>query len=318
MNRDVGSGLLPARDDAAPRLALLGSPTALALRSERGSLTVWAASVGVFALIIGVISKSISAAGISKQLQRELAKVGASSVTTPKGYIGFTFIFFVLAISMFVCTQIAAARHEEADQRLETLLALPVARRGWLGGRLALAAGAAVGIALVAGLLVWVGARHRGRASPVRADARGRPQLPAGRAPIPRDRRAGVRAGAPGERGDRIRPGRGRFLWQLFGSLLGAPKWLVDATPFAHVGLVPAAAFRPGAGGDHGGDRPVAAAAAVVLFERRDLLGLGLPRKLMPESGEQTPSEPAVGFAGALRDPSGQRISSAGGISCRA
>ena len=34
------------------------------------------------------------------------------------------------------------------------------------------------------------------------------------------------------------------FLWQLFGSVLGAPKWLVDLTPFAHVGLVPAQPFR--------------------------------------------------------------------------
>jgi hypothetical protein len=37
------------------------------------------------------------------------------------------------------------------------------------------------------------------------------------------------------------------YLWQLFGSLLGAPKWLVRATPFAPVGAVPAVAFRPAA-----------------------------------------------------------------------
>ncbi len=39
--RDVGTGVLPARDSAAPRLRLLSSPTAQALRSERGSLIVW-------------------------------------------------------------------------------------------------------------------------------------------------------------------------------------------------------------------------------------------------------------------------------------
>ena len=37
------------------------------------------------------------------------------------------------------------------------------------------------------------------------------------------------------------------FLWHLFGSLLGVPKWLVEATPFAHVGLVPAQPFRAAA-----------------------------------------------------------------------
>ena len=47
------------------------------------------------------------------------------------------------------------------------------------------------------------------------------------------------------------------FLWELFGSLLSVPKWLVEATPFAHVGLVPAQPFRAGAAvimlGDRGG-----------------------------------------------------------------
>ena len=34
------------------------------------------------------------------------------------------------------------------------------------------------------------------------------------------------------------------FLWQAVGSLLGAPRWVVDLTPFAWVGLVPAQSFR--------------------------------------------------------------------------
>ena len=37
------------------------------------------------------------------------------------------------------------------------------------------------------------------------------------------------------------------FLWQLVGALLGVPHWLVDLTPFAHVGLVPTQPFRTGA-----------------------------------------------------------------------
>ncbi len=45
------------------------------------------------------------------------------------------------------------------------------------------------------------------------------------------------------------------FLWQLVGSLLGAPRWLVELTPFAHVGLVPAQPFRAGAAHRHARDR---------------------------------------------------------------
>ena len=124
---DIGTGTLPSRDSAAPRLGLLSSPTAQALRSERTSLLVWASGVGVFALILGVVSKSVSSAGIAPNVRRELAKLGSGSIVTPTGYLAFVFIFFILTVSLFACAQIGAARHEEADGRLETLLALPVA-----------------------------------------------------------------------------------------------------------------------------------------------------------------------------------------------
>ena len=124
--RDIGTGVLPAHDSAKPRLGLLSSPIAQALRSERASLIVWLSSIGAFAYITGLIAKSTSTAGISKSLQREVARLGTGSIVTPTGYLAFVFIFFALAVSLFVCAQIGAARHEEADERLETLLSLPV------------------------------------------------------------------------------------------------------------------------------------------------------------------------------------------------
>ncbi|HEY5988876.1 MAG TPA: hypothetical protein VIV12_21220, partial [Streptosporangiaceae bacterium] len=36
------------------------------------------------------------------------------------------------------------------------------------------------------------------------------------------------------------------FLWQAVSALLGAPTWLADLAPFAHVALVPAQPFRVG------------------------------------------------------------------------
>ena len=208
--RDVGAGLLPARDSADPRLRLLSSPTAQALRGELGSLTVWLTGVGAFALIVGVISKSISSAGISPQLQREFAKLGEGSIVTPRGYLAFSFSFFVLVASLFSCSQIAAARNEESEERLETLLALPVGRRRWLTGRLALAAGGAIALSVVAGLLAWLGAATQNVA----------PTLPrmleAGVNCLPvailflGNRSARLRIGAEGGRRHRLRPGDGR------------------------------------------------------------------------------------------------------------
>jgi ABC-2 type transport system permease protein len=270
--RDIGSGVLQARDSAAPRLRLLSSPTAQALRSERGSLIVWLSSLGAFAFIIGVISKSINSAGISESLQRELAKLGSGSIVTPIGYLGFSFIFFVLAVSLFTCAQVGAARHEEADEQLETLLALPVSRRSWLGGRLAIATGAAAAVSLVVGALAWAGAVAAGvTVSLPRMIEAGANCLPV--ALLFLGIAALAYAGAPrASAGIAYGLVTVAFLWQLFGSLLGAPKWLVDLTPFAHVGLVPAQPFRTGAAIVMLAIAAAASLAAVAVFERRDLI----------------------------------------------
>jgi ABC-2 type transport system permease protein len=271
VRRDVGSGLIAAHDSARPRTALLSSPTSQTLRGERGSLITWLAGAGLFGAVIGVVSKSVSSIGISKQLQQELEKLGSGSVLSPTGYISFAFIFFVLAVSLFVCGQIAAARNEEAEQRLETLLSLPVGRGRWLGGRLILAALAAAAIALDAAVLAWAGAQSQGVSlSLLKMLEAGLNCLPVGLlflglgavayALVPRAS-AGIAYGLVAV----------AFLWQLFGSLLGVPKWLVNATPFAHVGWVPAQHFKPVAAVVMLAIGVVAGAAAIALFERRDL-----------------------------------------------
>jgi ABC-2 type transport system permease protein len=61
-------------------------------------------------------------------------------------------------------------------------------------------------------------------------------------------------------------------LWQLVGSLLAVPKWLVELTPFAHVGLVPTEAFRGGAAAVMVAIGLLGAGAALLQFRRRDLL----------------------------------------------
>jgi ABC-2 type transport system permease protein len=271
--RDVGVGLLASEDTASPRLLMLSSPTAQALRNEQAGLAVWLTGVGAFALIIGVISKSISSAGISKQLQREVAKLGTGSVVTPTGYIGLSFIFFVLVLCLFSCSQVAAARHEESEQRLETLLALPVGRRQWLAGRLALAVGAAVGLALCSGVFGWIGAASQGvGVSLPRMLEAGANCLPAALLFL------GLAALAyavmpPAGAGIAYGLVTVAFLWQLFGSLFGAPAWLVHLTPFAHVGSVPAQPFRVVSAAIMLAIGILAAVAALLAFESRDLIG---------------------------------------------
>jgi ABC-2 type transport system permease protein len=272
VRRDVGTGLLPARDTAPPRLGLLGSPTRLALRDERGALAAWLCGAGAFAAIFGVISDSV-ASGLTENVRRELERFGAGSVVSAEGFIGFAFLFLILAVCLFACAQLSAAQHEEAEQRLETLLALPVSRRRWLAGRLALAVAGAAAIGLTAGVLAWAGAVSQGAdvslADLLGAGANTLPPallfLGVGTlafALVPRAA-AGIAYGLVGA----------AFLWELLGSLVEAPGWVRSVSPFHDVGLVPGEPFEAVAAVVMLAVAAVAAAAGVAAFARRDLTG---------------------------------------------
>lgn len=271
--RDIGTGLLAAHDAAEPRLALLSSPTAHALRGERVALLTWAGGAALFAFVLGVVSKSVSSTSLPRGVRREIEAVGVGSVLTPTGYLALVFLFFVLVLSLFACAQLAAARHEEVEQRLATMLALPVSRSRWLGGRVALAAGAMTAIALLAGLLAWAGAASAGAGVSL-GDmlAAGANCLPAALLFLGL---AALAYGAAPRASSGLAYGlvTAAFLWQLVGSLLGAPHWLVEATPFRHVGLVPVQAFKAPAAAVMLALAAASGLAAAVAFRRRDLAG---------------------------------------------
>src|SRR6476469_4293733 len=153
--RDIGAGLLPRRDSADPHLWLLGSPIAQSLRGQARVIIAWLAATAAFMTILGVVSHSLSTADVPANVQRQIAKLGSGSIVTPTGYIAFLFLFVALAICLFVCTQISTLREDE-EQHLESVLAQPVARWRWLGGRFILTALAAAAIA------AWVGATAAG------------------------------------------------------------------------------------------------------------------------------------------------------------
>jgi ABC-2 type transport system permease protein len=271
LRRDIGSGMLRTSDTSPPRLWGLSSTTAMAFRSELGVVTGWTVGIGAFGLVVGFLSTSFSTKTLSQSLQETLKKLGGASLVTPEGALSFYFIFFVLVISLFACSQVGAARHEEAEQQLETILALPVGRSRWLGGRLALGAAGCAALGLVAGLLSWAGAaaQNAGVSLGGLLEA-GLNCLPAALLFLG----AGALAYAVFPRaGSAIAYGLVTiaYLWNLLGSLLGAPQWLVELTPFEHVGLVPAEPFRRGAALAMLAIGAGAGVAALAAFRRRDL-----------------------------------------------
>jgi ABC-2 type transport system permease protein len=271
--RDVGAGLLAANDvQEQPHRRLLASPTLLALRSAQISLAVWTAAVGAFAILVGAISKSV-ASSISSDIGEQMRKIGGVDLTKPSGYIGLTFLFFVLALAMFCCSQLAAIREEEAEGRLETLFALPESRTGWLAGRLALAAAGATMLALAAGFGTALGAIGIGaEVSVTRLIEGGLNCLPAsllflgiGALLVTIAPRIGV--------GMSYAVVGAAFVWELIGALLGVPGWMLGISPFHQVGLVPAASFRAVPAAVMLALAAAMLTAALVRFRHRDLVG---------------------------------------------
>jgi len=179
----------------------------------------------------------------------------------------------VLALSLFACSQIAAARHEEEQERLETVLALPVYRRRWLLGRVLLALAGVFVIALAVALLAWSGATIEGAAVSLTS------MLEAGLNCVPVAALfLGVaalafallpRASIPLAYGLVAVS----FVWQLLGSALSVPGWLRGLSPFDHVGLVPAQPLKAQAAVWMLAIAVLALAVALHSFSRRDLIG---------------------------------------------
>jgi ABC-2 type transport system permease protein len=271
--RDVGSGILQGRDRAEADLRLLSSPSALALRLSRGSLLAWLTCIGVFAAVVGTLSTSFTTADISANLRTQLEKLSGASITTPAGALGFYFLLFVLVISLYACAQLASVRREEADQQLETLFALPVGRRRWLVDRLGLAAVGAAALALVAGLLAWAGsASQDAHVSFLHLLEAGLNCLPTALLFLGL---ATLAFGLVPRASTGLAYGLVTlaFVWELFGSLLGAPHWTLNLTPFQHIGLVPGQPFRAAAAATMLAIGAAAGIGGVYTFARRDLIG---------------------------------------------
>jgi len=271
--RDIGTGMLRVGERGSSNLRLLSSPLALALRTDAGVLVGWAVAIGAFAFILGVVSKSVASAGIPERLTHQLSQLGVGSIATAEGYVGLVFLIFAVALAAFAISQTVSARHEEEAERLETMLALPIGRRPWLSGRLAVTLGGAVAIAIIAALLAWLGARTAGVSISTPSMLGAAANCVAMAVLF-----GGIAALTFGltPRATAIVPYALltlAFLWQLFGQLFGAPRWLTDLTPFAHLGLAPGQPFRLLPAVVIAAIGAAAAALAVEGFQRRDLVG---------------------------------------------
>lgn len=158
--RDAGDSVFASNDVTPLRPFGLGSPLGLAARLDLPVLVAWCLGALVTGLAFGLIAK-IATGAIPDSLSSTLDQFGAGGSFVDQ-YFGVAFLLAATVVALIAASQLGAAAEEESTGRLVHLLAGPVRRVTWFGGRLGLAAAGIVVAGLLSGLGAWVGAVSQG------------------------------------------------------------------------------------------------------------------------------------------------------------
>ena len=267
--RDFGSGVLADRPGPARAGQGLGSGLGLAWRLQRGSLLGWAAGLFFLGVAYGSIGEDVEdLVGDSGATRDMLAQGGADLVD---GFYATALLMLALIACGFAISSALRPRGEEDERRVESLLATALPRGRWLLGHTAVTALgvllvlAAGGLGLGAGYVLVTGD----------GDALLRLSLPILAYVAPVLVLVGFARLLVG-----LDPRVATLAWlplvlatvvMLFGAVFRLPQWLQALSPFEHLPLVPAEAFRWGPWVALLFVAVGLAAAGQVAFRRRDL-----------------------------------------------
>jgi ABC-2 type transport system permease protein len=270
--RDLRGGWLNPPVGRPPRLALLGSVPAFAVRRTLRPLTGWSLGIAAYCLLIGLIAESMMEfLTENAQFADAAAQAGFADLGSVKGYAGTLLTLLAVPVGVFAAVRIATLAADEAGRRLTPLYAQPVTRRTVAGADAATAAGGATVLALVAATALWLGTAVTGADLPLTAALAGGVNglsiaaLCVGAALLA----LGLTPRLVGSIGSL--PAVGGFLWLVIADSVAAPVWIVDLSPFAHLAAVPA---QPPDWSGTAGMLAVAAGLTVAglwAYQRRDL-----------------------------------------------
>ena len=268
--RDLGAGVLAAQDTAAARTRWLTSPLGLACRLGRGSVLGWSAGLAAGGFVVGLAVK-----GTDQIWANQTGGVFARLTGTTGGaiYLGMIFLLFAALIAMAAGGQVAATREEEAQGRVDHLLARPVTRLAWLATRITVSAAGLAIAGLVAGLFTWLGA------AAADANLSFATLLAAGANLVP----AGLFVLGIGTLVHGLAPRFATaaayglvawsFLLEIVGASLGLSHWLLDTSILHHIARAPAAPVQWDMAAILTAIGIAAAIAGALAFTRRDLKG---------------------------------------------
>jgi ABC-2 type transport system permease protein len=268
--RDLGAGLVSARRGAARAAGWLSTPFALAFRLQRASLIGWGASVFAGGLAYGTFTQAMVEGFADAPPELLVLFGGEEDLLT--GYLGMMGLLFALVSTVYAILAMQSLRGEEFDGRAEPVLATSVSRQGWLGSWVAVTALGVVWLLAAAGLGEAIGAAASTGAGELFGDVFLGHVAHTSAVWVTLAVAALLYAVVP-----RLVPlvwvvfGYA-FLIGFFGPLLDAPEWVVELSPYEHIGEYPSEEISVVAMLVLAAIAAAIAVSALALFRRRDLI----------------------------------------------
>ncbi|RLK25709.1 ABC-2 type transport system permease protein [Micromonospora sp. M71_S20] len=240
--RDVRDGLLSPAAGRPPRLRLLGSVEAFAVRRMLRPLAGWSAGVGAYFLLIGVLTVSLTDfLGDNPRFADLAARAGFAGLDSARGYAATLFALLAVPVGAFAAVRVAAFAAAETDGRLTLLNAGMVPRARLLSAEVGTTAVGAAVLVTVAGAATWLGAVVVGADLPLGAAFAGTWNvLPVALLNL------GVAVLVLGRTPHGVAvvgmvPAAGGFLLKVIADSTGAASWVSWLSPYTHLADVPQA-----------------------------------------------------------------------------
>jgi ABC-2 type transport system permease protein len=240
--RDLGSGMFPPRRGPATAPASLQNTLGLAFRQQRGLIIGWLIGLVILAIALGSMVQEVAKIGASSKDMAEMIALLGGSENLIDSYLGFSMTLFGVMAAGYAVQAMQKLRSEEANDRLELILAGSVRRRSWLLSHVALVVIGSIVILVISGLVA--GVTHGIMSDDLNSQAfrlleAGVVQLPV----------VFVFIALVALLFALLPQWSIAFSWGLFagsyiimqlGSLLKLPDWVMNLSPFTHIPAVPA------------------------------------------------------------------------------
>ena len=241
--RDLGAGLLPARNGPSRGGWMLGNPFTLVTRLARGTIIGWSVGMVLGGVVVGSLIGSVSDIVNDPAIKDLLEKLGGSTSTVENVYLATEIHFVAVAVAAAGIALVLRLVGSERSGLGEVVLATPTSRLRWFGAHIVLPLVLTTVLMALLGVVV-------GLVGPTTS-----PTAPAVGASVGATMAAlpaiwvmtGVAAFLVG-----ALPRFAPFAWGVLlvtfmlteiGPLTKLPSWLVNVSPFSHLSPLPGGQF---------------------------------------------------------------------------